>query len=142
MYSIDVEKRLSNFKKIRKIGEGTYGEVYEAIDLSNNNRVALKKIRIENKDEGIPITALREMCILKHLKHENIVDLYEIIQDIEKIILIFEYVDQDLKMYIDTNKGIKNIKEVKVSIILILLIVVCVSNNKRPLFLSHQSYYP
>jgi serine/threonine protein kinase len=114
MYSIDVEKRLLNFKKIRKIGEGTYGEVYEAIDLSNNGKVALKKIRIENKDEGIPITALREMCILKHLKHENIVDLHEIIQDIEKIILIFEYVDQDLKMYIDSNKGIKSIKLIKV----------------------------
>jgi len=114
MYSIDVEKRLLNFRKIRKIGEGTYGEVYEAIDLSNNSKVALKKIRIENKDEGIPITALREMCILKHLKHENIVDLYEIIQDIEKIVLIFEYVDQDLKMYIDGNKGVKNIKLIKV----------------------------
>jgi len=120
MYTIDVEKRLLNFKKVRKIGEGTYGEVYEATDLSNNNRVALKKIRIENKDEGIPITALREMCILKHLKHENIVDLYEIIQDIEKIVLIFEYVDQDLKMYLDSNKGIQNIKTVKVSFIPLL----------------------
>ena len=36
-----------------------------------------KKMRIENKDEGIPITALREMCILKHLHHENVVDLYD-----------------------------------------------------------------
>jgi serine/threonine protein kinase len=141
MYSIDVEKRLSNFKKVRKVGEGTYGEVYEAIDLSNNNRVALKKIRIENKDEGIPITALREMCILKHLKHENIVDLYEIIQDIEKIVLIFEYVDQDLKMYLDSNKGIQNIKTVKVSFTPLLIIVVRLSNIKRSLFLSHQSYY-
>lgn len=111
----DVERRLANFLKIRKIGEGTYGEVYEAIDTTNNNKVALKKLRIENKDEGIPITALREMCILKHLKHENIVELYEIIQDIDKIVLIFEYVDQDLKMYIDKNKGIKDINLLKVS---------------------------
>jgi len=88
MMNLDVEKRLSNFLKIRKIGEGTYGEVYEALDTQNNNKVALKKLRIENKDEGIPITALREMCILKHLKHDNIVELYEIIQDIDKIILI------------------------------------------------------
>jgi serine/threonine protein kinase len=114
MYSMDVEKRLANFIKIKKIGEGTYGEVYEALDTSNNLRVALKKLRIENKDEGIPITALREMCILKHLKHENIVELYEIIQDIEKIVLIFEYVDQDLKMFIDKYKGIKDPKLLKV----------------------------
>ena len=122
MYSInnpissEVERRLSNFLKVRKIGEGTYGEVYEAIDTTNNNRVALKKLRIENKDEGIPITALREMCILKHLKHENIVELCEIIQDIDKIILIFEYVDQDLKMFIDKNKGIKNVEIIRVII--------------------------
>lgn len=144
MYSIDVEKRLLNFKKIRKIGEGTYGEVYEAIDLSNNNKVALKKIRIENKDEGIPITALREMCILKHLKHENVVDLYEIIQDIEKIILIFEYVDQDLKMYIDSNKCVKNIKTVKVIKIFKInsnTIVIHLPNFKRIILLSYKQNY-
>jgi serine/threonine protein kinase len=118
MMNSDVEKRLSNFLKIRKIGEGTYGEVYEAIDTTNNNKVALKKLRIENKDEGIPITALREMCILKHLKHENIVELYEIIQDIDKIVLIFEYVDQDLKMFIDKNKGVKDINLIKVTFLL------------------------
>ena len=106
----DVEKRLNEFRKVRKIGEGTYGEVYEAIDTTNNRRVAMKKMRIENKDEGIPITALREMCILKHLRHNNVVQLYEIIQDVDKIVLIFEYADMDLKMYVDKEKGIKDIK--------------------------------
>ena len=104
----DVEKRLNEFRKVRKIGEGTYGEVYEAIDTTNNRRVAMKKMRIENKDEGIPITALREMCILKHLRHDNVVKLYEIIQDVDKIVLIFEYADMDLKMYVDKEKGIYN----------------------------------
>jgi serine/threonine protein kinase len=114
--SNDVEKRLANFLKVKKIGEGTYGEVYESIDTSKNQRVALKKLRIENKDEGIPITALREMCILKNLKHENIVELYEIIHDIDKIVLIFEFVDMDLKMYIDKCKGIKDINIIKVRV--------------------------
>ena len=106
----DVEKRLNEFRKVRKIGEGTYGEVYEAIDTINNRKVAMKKMRIENKDEGIPITALREMCILKHLRHENVVQLYEIIQDVDKIVLIFEYADMDLKIYVDKEKGIKDLK--------------------------------
>ena len=106
----DVEKRLNEFRKVRKIGEGTYGEVYEAIDTTNNRRVAMKKMRIENKDEGIPITALREMCILKHLRHNNVVQLYEIIQDVDKIVLIFEYADMDPKIYVDKEKGIKDLK--------------------------------
>ena len=71
-------------------------------------------MRIDNKDEGIPITALREMCILKNLKHENIVELLEIIQDIDKIYLIFEFVEQDLKMYLDDNKGISDLNLIKV----------------------------
>lgn len=117
----EVEKRLSEFKKLRKIGEGTYGEVYEALDTVNNNRhVAMKKMHIDNKDEGIPITALREMCILKHLHHENVVELYEIIQDVDKIVLIFEYADMDLKMYTDKYKGVKDIELIKVRNIFII----------------------
>ncbi len=83
--------------------------------LTLKQKVALKKLRIENKDEGIPITALREMCILKNLRHENIVELIEIIQDVDKIYLIFEYVDQDLKMFLDEYKEIKDISLVKVT---------------------------
>ena len=118
----EVEKRLAEFKKVKKVGEGTYGEVYEAIDLANNNRrVAMKNLHIENKDEGIPITALREMCILKHLHHENIVDLYEIIQDVDKIVLIFECADMDLRKYLDKEKeGIKDIKLIQSFVLQIL----------------------
>lgn len=117
MYSLltaDVEKRINNYEKTRKIGEGTYGEVYEALDKTKNITVALKKMRIDNKEEGIPITALREMCILKHIKHENIVELYDIIQDIDKIYLIFEYVEQDLKSYLDKHKGIGDTNIIRV----------------------------
>lgn len=124
MYSLltaDVEKRIANYEKTRKIGEGTYGEVYEALDKTKNIKVALKRMRIENKEEGIPITALREMCILKHIKHENIVELYEIIQDIDKIYLIFECAEKDLKMYLDENKGIKDLQLLKVIFLLILV---------------------
>ena len=99
-------------------------------------------MRIENKDEGIPITALREMCILKHLKHENIVALHEIIQDIDKIFLVFEYVDEDLKMHIDRLKGLKDLETVKVKFIIFinkyLSLVFYISNIKWSLFLSFK----
>lgn len=59
---------------IEKIGEGTYGVVYKAEDNLHNKRlVALKKIRLESEEEGIPSTAIREVSILRELKHENIV---------------------------------------------------------------------
>lgn len=67
------------YEKIEKIGEGTYGYVYKARDTTNCEIVALKKIKLENEDEGVPSTAMREISILKELKHPNIVDLKEIV---------------------------------------------------------------
>lgn len=52
---------------------GTYGVVYKAKDLSNNRIVALKKIRLEAEDEGVPSTAIREISLLKELRDPNIV---------------------------------------------------------------------
>jgi cyclin-dependent kinase len=55
------------YEKIEKIGEGTYGYVYKARDTTNLEIVALKKIKLENEDEGVPSTAMREISILKEL---------------------------------------------------------------------------
>ena len=62
------------YEKIEKIGEGTYGVVYKAKDTYTKEFVALKKIKLENEDEGVPSTAMREISILKELQpHPNIV---------------------------------------------------------------------
>ena len=63
-----------HFEKQQKIGEGTYGLVYKARDILTNEIVALKKVKLENEDEGVPSTAMREISILKELKHPSIVE--------------------------------------------------------------------
>lgn len=52
---------------------GTYGVVYKAQRKSTNEFIALKKIRLENDEEGIPSTAIREISLLRELNHPNIV---------------------------------------------------------------------
>lgn len=52
---------------------GTYGVVYKARDVQTNQIVALKKIRLEAEDEGVPSTAIREISLLKELKDDNVV---------------------------------------------------------------------
>lgn len=67
---------MDNFERLESIGEGTYGVVYRARDRTTQEIVALKKIKLENEDEGVPSTAMREISILKELQqqpHPNIV---------------------------------------------------------------------
>jgi hypothetical protein len=82
--------------------------VYKARDKVTNQLVALKKIRLESEDEGTPSTAVREISILKQLQHPNIVQLLEVIHTETSLTLVFEYLDQDLKNYLDAcgEKGI------------------------------------
>jgi len=61
------------YEKVEKIGEGTYGVVYKARDRATNETIALKKIRLEQEDEGVPSTAIREISLLKEMQHGNIV---------------------------------------------------------------------
>ena len=89
------------FQKLEKIGEGTYGIVYKAKNKKTGQLVALKKIRPESENEGIPATTIREILILKSLKHQAIIDLIEVIHNDNKMYLVFEYVETDLKKLID-----------------------------------------
>lgn len=75
--------------------------VYKAKDKKTGELLALKKIRLEAEDEGIPSTAIREISLLKQLQHPNIVRLYDVIHTDRKLTLVFEFLDQDLKKYLD-----------------------------------------
>ncbi|EPY32094.1 cyclin-dependent kinase [Strigomonas culicis] len=67
--------------------------------------VALKKVRLDRTEEGIPQTALREVSILQEVHHSNIVNLLDVICADGKLYLIFEYVDQDLKKALEKHGG-------------------------------------
>ena len=92
---------MERYQKMEKIGEGTYGVVYKVKDRVTGEIVALKKIRLEAEDEGIPSTAIREISLLKELQHPNIVRLYDVVHTERKLTLVFEFLDQDLKKYLD-----------------------------------------
>jgi cyclin-dependent kinase len=83
---------------------GTYGVVYKAKDLTakDGRIVALKKIRLEAEDEGVPSTAIREISLLKEMNDPNIVRLLNIVHaDGHKLYLVFEFLDCDLKKYME-----------------------------------------
>eukprot|EP00998_Keelungia_sp_KM082_P006495 NODE_2740_length_1001_cov_59.315789_g2720_i0.p2 GENE.NODE_2740_length_1001_cov_59.315789_g2720_i0~~NODE_2740_length_1001_cov_59.315789_g2720_i0.p2 ORF type:complete len:307 (-),score=101.66 NODE_2740_length_1001_cov_59.315789_g2720_i0:80-961(-) len=89
------------YRKIEKIGEGTYGVVFKAEDRRTGQLVALKKIRLEAEEEGVPSTAIREISILKELHHPNVVRLLDVQSASQKLTLVFEFLDMDLKHFMD-----------------------------------------
>ncbi|XP_012522330.1 cyclin-dependent-like kinase 5 [Monomorium pharaonis] len=96
---------MQKYEKLEKIGEGTYGTVFKAKNRETHEIVALKRVRLDDDDEGVPSSALREICLLKELKHKNIVRLYDVLHSDKKLTLVFEHCDQDLKKYFDSLNG-------------------------------------
>lgn len=96
------------FQKTRQVGEGTYGSVFLGADKVTGEAVALKRINTEEEANGFPITALREVKLLKALHHDNIVQLKEVVTskdqgDIPKnVFMVMEYLEFDLTGIIET----------------------------------------
>jgi len=100
---------MDNFQKIEKIGEGTYGIVYKARDKVTQQFVALKKIRLETESEGVPSTAIREISLLKELEHPAIVQLLDVVHSDQKLYLVFEFLDKDLKKFMDDYAAVQRL---------------------------------
>ena len=88
------------YLKTQKLGEGTYGSVFRAQDQETGEIVALKQVKMDQEEDGVPASALREATILRNLHHTNIVTLKEIGTDNGMLIIITEFMDKNLKDFL------------------------------------------
>jgi cyclin-dependent kinase 10 len=97
------KRDVNEYEKLNRVGEGTYGVVYRARDLKSNEIVALKRVRMEEEKDGLPVSSLREINLLLNLRHKNIVELKEVVvgKKLDSIFLVMEYCEQDLASLLD-----------------------------------------
>eukprot|EP00164_Ancoracysta_twista_P003333 GFYU01004446.1.p1 GENE.GFYU01004446.1~~GFYU01004446.1.p1 ORF type:complete len:585 (-),score=66.64 GFYU01004446.1:590-2344(-) len=121
---------MENYENLGTIGEGTYGIVLKCRHKETGQIVAIKKFKESDEDEQVRKTALREVRLLKQLKHDNIVNLIEVFRRKGKLYLVFEYVErtilQDLEKYQD---GLESDMIKKIVFQLLKAIEFCHSHN-------------
>lgn len=91
---------MERYTKGDAVGEGTFGVVYRATRNVDGRVVAIKKIRLGAAREGVNVTALREIKMLRELDHENVVAMVDVFHHKANIFLVFEYMVSDLEAVI------------------------------------------
>lgn len=104
-------RSVEEFQCLNRIEEGTYGVVYRAKDKRTSEVVALKRLKMEKEKEGFPITSLREINTLLIAQHPNVVTVREIVvgSNMDKIFIVMDYVEHDLKSLMVTMKKKKQV---------------------------------
>jgi cyclin-dependent kinase-like len=115
---------MDKYEKIKKIGEGSYGQVFKCRNKETGETVAIKKFIESDDDPAIKRIAMREIRMLKvrnffrkslsknpflfkHLKHENLVNLIEVFKTKRKhkLHLVFEYCDRTVLDELESHRN-------------------------------------
>lgn len=98
---------------IKPIGRGAYGVVCSSINVETNEKVAIKKINnvFENRIDAL--RTLRELKLLRHIRHENVIALKDIMMPIHResfrdVYLVYELMDTDLHQIIKSTQPLSN----------------------------------
>ncbi|XP_061949324.1 mitogen-activated protein kinase 7 isoform X2 [Populus nigra] len=103
----------SKYVPIKPIGRGAYGVVCSSINRETNEKVAIKKINnvLENKIDAL--RTLRELKLLRHIRHENVIALKDVMMPIHRtsfkdVYLVYELMDTDLHQIIKSSQPLSN----------------------------------
>ncbi len=121
---------MDKYEKVEKIGEGTYGVVYKGRNKESGQTIALKKITLEQEEEGVPCTTIREIALLRELNHDNVVRLKDVVNTKSSMYLVFEYLDLDLKQHMEAQQLGNSPLLIKVIFLLLCFFSICRTFSK------------
>ena len=88
------------FTRIGKLGESAYCSVFHYKDTQTQDDVAIKVVKMDQEEDGVPAATLREASILQNLNHPNIIKIIGCETFDGNLSIILEYMDRDLRSYI------------------------------------------
>ena len=92
---------MSRYTKERKVGEGTYAEVYVGQNTATNQQIAVKMIKVSEFKDGLDMSAIREVKFLREMQHRNVIDLLDVfVSDEGNLNLVLEFLPSDLEVLI------------------------------------------
>ncbi|KAM0898006.1 hypothetical protein ACQ4PT_022198 [Festuca glaucescens] len=108
MFEIDTK-----YVPIKPIGRGAYGIVCSSINQETNEKVAIKKINNVFDNRVDALRTLRELKLLRHLRHENVICLKDIMMPIHRrsfkdVYLVSELMDTDLHQIVKSSQPLSN----------------------------------
>lgn len=112
------------YERLQELGSGSYAVVYKARNRETDEVIALKKLRFGFDEQGLPSSTLREISLLKELKHANIVELKDIIYGFgtNNVYVVLECMDCDLRHLLDADRQLE-MRQIKSFLRQILLAV-------------------
>ncbi|KAG1652974.1 hypothetical protein FOA52_007876 [Chlamydomonas sp. UWO 241] len=112
---------MDRYERGKVLGTGTFGEVFMATNKETGQVVAIKKIRVTELKEGINVTALREIKLLKELGgHPHVVEMIEALVQKKNVLLVFEFMVSDLEAIIKDRSVVLSLADVKAYMQMIL----------------------
>lgn len=91
------------YSAVAKVGEGTYASVFLARNVQTGQKVAIKKIKVANSADGMDISAIREVKVLRELRHPNVIGLVDCFSSgstTPSLNMVLEFLDTDLERLI------------------------------------------
>ena len=85
------------------VGEGAYGVVLKCRNKDTGEILAIKKFKDTEDEESVKKTIVREVKILRMLRHDHIVQLKEAFRRKNKLYLVFEFVEKNLLEILEEN---------------------------------------
>merc|ERR1711884_320605 len=94
---------MDKYEKMGRIGEGSYGVVIKCRSKETGQVVAIKKFLESEEDPQIRKIAMREVRMLKLLKHPNLVNLLDVFRRKRRLHLVFEFIERTVLDDLEAN---------------------------------------